>query len=408
MVARCFWRVVDEKGILQRFEALAPTLNERTRRLWAAAEALAIGRGGITSVSRLTGISRRAIHLGLKEVRAPALLTGQIRRPGAGRKKVVDRDATLKTDMEGLVEPVTRGDPESPLRWTCKSVRRLAAELERMGHIVGHSSVATLLHDLGYSLQANQKTREGGTHVDRDAQFAHINTRVQEQMAAGEPAISVDTKKKELVGDFKNPGREWQPKGQPEQVRVYDFLIPELGKASPYGIYDLAKNAGWVNVGIDHDTAEFAVESIRRWWRSSGCHLYPNATSLLITADGGGSNGSRVRLWKWELQKLADETGLQIGVSHLPPGTSKWNKIEHRLFAFISLNWRGKPLTSHAVILKLIAATTTTTGLTVESQLDSNTYPTGIVISDEQLAQLRIERHPFHGEWNYTVLPRKH
>ena len=400
--------MVDERGILQRFEALAPTLNERTRRLWAAAEALAIGRGGITSVSRLTGISRRAIHLGLKELRAPALLTGQIRRPGAGRKKVVDRDATLKTDLEGLVEPVTRGDPESPLRWTCKSVRRLAAELERMGHIVGHSSVATLLHDLGYSLQANQKTREGGTHVDRDAQFAHINQRVQEQMAAGEPAISVDTKKKELVGDFKNPGREWQPTGQPEQVRVYDFLIPELGKASPYGIYDLAKNAGWVNVGIDHDTAEFAVESIRRWWRSSGCHLYPNATSLLITADGGGSNGSRVRLWKWELQKLADETGLQIGVSHLPPGTSKWNKIEHRLFAFISLNWRGKPLTSHAVILKLIAATTTTTGLTVESQLDNNTYPTGIVISDEQLAQLRIERDPFHGEWNYTVRPRKH
>ena len=400
--------MVDERGILQRFEALAPTLNERTRRLWAAAEALAIGRGGITSVSRLTGISRRAIHLGLKEVRAPALLTGQIRRPGAGRKKVVDRDATLKTDLEGLVEPVTRGDPESPLRWTCKSVRRLAAELERMGHIVGHSSVATLLHDLGYSLQANQKTREGGTHVDRDAQFAHINQRVEEQIAAGEPAISVDTKKKELVGDFKNPGREWQPTGQPEQVRVYDFVIPELGKASPYGIYDLAKNSGWVNVGIDHDTAEFAVESIRRWWRASGRERYPNATRLLITADGGGSNGSRVRLWKWELQKLADETGLAISVCHFPPGTSKWNKIEHRLFAFISLNWRGKPLTSHAVILKLIAATTTTTGLTVESQLDNNTYPTGIVISDEQLAQLRIERDPFHGEWNYTVRPRKH
>jgi len=400
--------VVDERAILQRFEVLAPTLNERTRRLWAAAEALAIGRGGVTTLSRLTGISRRAIHLGMKELRAPALLTGQIRRPGAGRKKVVDLDATLRTDLEKLVEPVTRGDPESALRWTCKSVRRLTAELERMGHIVGRSLVGALLHDLGYSLQANQKTREGGTHVDRDAQFAHINQRVQEQVAAAEPAISVDTKKKELVGDFKNPGREWQPQGQPEQVRVYDFVIPELGKASPYGIYDLANNMGWVNVGIDHDTAEFAVESIRRWWRSSGCELYPNATRLLITADGGGSNGSRVRLWKWELQKLADETGLQIGVSHLPPGTSKWNKIEHRLFAFISLNWRGKPLTSHAVILKLIAATTTTTGLTVQSQLDTNTYPTGIVISDEQLDQLRIERDLFHGEWNYTILPRMH
>jgi Rhodopirellula transposase DDE domain len=400
--------VVDEPAILQRFEALAPTFNERTRRLWAAAEALAIGRGGVTTLSRLTGISRRAIHLGLKEIHDPSLLSGQIRRPGAGRKKVVDQDASLKTDLEGLVEPVTRGDPESPLRWTCKSVRRLTAELQRMGHIVGRDVVGALLHHLGYSLQANQKTREGGTHVDRDAQFAYINQRVQEQVAAGEPAISVDTKKKELVGDFKNPGREWQPKGQPEQVRVYDFVIPELGKASPYGIYDLANNSGWVNVGIDHDTAEFAVESIRRWWRSSGCELYPNATSLLITADGGGSNGSRVRLWKWELQKLADETGLQIGVSHLPPGTSKWNKIEHRLFAFISMNWRGKPLTSHAIILKLIAATTTTTGLTVQSQLDTNTYPTGIVISDEQLAQLRIQRDLFHGEWNYIILPRMH
>jgi hypothetical protein len=399
--------VVDEPAILQRFKALAPTFNERTRRLWAAAETLALGRGGITTLSRLTGISRRAIHLGLKELRDPSLLPGQIRRPGAGRKRVVDQDASLTTDLERLVEPVTRGDPESPLRWTCKSVRRLTAELGRMGHVVGRDVVGAVLHDLGYSLQSNQKTREGGTHIDRDAQFGHINQRVQEQIAAGEPAISVDTKKKELVGDFKNPGREWQPKGQPEPVRVYDFVIPELGKASPYGIYDLVNNTGWVNVGIDHDTAEFAVESIRRWWRSSGCAVYPTATTLLITADGGGSNGSRVRLWKWELQKLADETGLRIGVSHLPPGTSKWNKIEHRLFAFISMNWRGKPLTSHAVILKLIAATTTTTGLTVQAHLDSSTYPTGITISDEQLKQLRIERDPFHGEWNYTILPRR-
>jgi hypothetical protein len=317
----------------------------------------------------------------------------------------VDRDLTLRADLERLVDPVTRGDPESPLRWTCKSVRKLAGELQAQGHRVSHRLVADLLHDLGYSLQANRKTLEGGDHPDRDGQFAYLNAQVQAQLAAGEPAISVDTKKKELVGPFKNGGQEWQPQGQPEAVRVHDFIDRELGRASPYGVYDLARNTGWVNVGIDHDTAAFAVESIRRWWAGLGQTVYPQATRLLITADGGGSNGSRVRLWKLELQRLADETGLTIQVCHLPPGTSKWNKIEHRLFAFISQNWRGKPLVSHQVIVSLIAATTTTTGLQVHCELDANPSPAGRKVSDEELATVRLERADFHGEWNYTISP---
>ena len=399
---------VAEEAVKRRFALLAPSLDERRRRLVAAAEALAWGWGGITRVARATGVSRRTIQAGIAELQAapserPA--AGRIRRPGGGRKRTVDTDSSLREDLERLVAPVTRGDPESPLRWTCKSVRKLAGELQAQGHRVSHQLVALLLHDLGYSLQANRKTLEGGTHPDRDAQFAHLNACVEAQLAAGEPAISVDTKKKELVGPFKNGGQEWQPEGRPEAVRVHDFVDPQLGRASPYGIYDLAQNTGWVNVGIDHDTAAFAVESIRRWWSGLGQTVYPHATRLLICADGGGSNGSRVRLWKLELQRLADETGLTISVCHLPPGTSKWNKIEHRLFAFISQNWRGKPLVSYEVIVSLIAATTTTTGLQVYCELDANAYPAGRKVSDAELAAVRLHRDAFHGEWNYTLLP---
>jgi len=318
----------------------------------------------------------------------------------------VSKDPSLREDLERLVEPLTRGDPESPLRWTCKSVRKLAEELIRQGHQVSHQLVSEVLHELGYSLQANRKTREGGDHPDRDAQFEYINAQAASFLAAGEPVVSVDAKKKELVGYFKNAGREWCPQGEPEQVRVYDFPIRGLGRATPYGVYDLGQNAGWVNGGMDHDTATFAVESIRRWWNAVGQDQYPEAKRLLISADGGGSNGSRVRLWKWELQQLADETGLSITVCHLPPGTSKWNKIEHRLFAWISQNWRGKPLTSYAVILKLIAATTTEAGLTVQCQLDTNTYPAGRKLSDEEMATLSLLPDVFHGEWNYTIQPR--
>jgi transposase len=396
-----------EKDIKQRFELLTKELNERTRRLLAASEAMTIGRGGITLVSRATGLSRKAISLGIKQLREEASLSaGRIRRVGGGRKKTVTKDLSLDEDLEGLIEPVTRGDPESPLRWTCKSVRKLAEELNRQGHQVSHQLVSELLHELGYSLQANRKTQEGGEHLDRNAQFEQINAQTKSFLAQGEPVISVDAKKKELVGDFKNGGREWHPEGEPEQVRVYDFPIPGLGRATPYGIYDLERNRGWVNVGIDHDTAAFAVESIRRWWNEEGKQRYPEAKRVLISADGGGSNGSRVRLWKWELQQLADELGLAITVCHLPPGTSKWNKIEHRLFAWISQNWRGKPLVDYAVIVKLIAATTTEAGLTVQCHLDTNTYPTGRKVSDEQMSTLFIVADAFHGEWNYTLFPR--
>ena len=395
------------EAIRQRYARVAGTLDERGRRAVAASEALAVGWGGITAVARATGLSRTVIQLGIKELRGsvPSAPAGRIRRPGGGRKKISVTDPTVRADLERLVEPVTRGDPQSPLRWTCKSVRKLAAELGRLGHRVSHQWVATALHHLGYSLQGNRKTREGGEHPDRDAQFAHINAMAQAYLASGDPVISVDAKKKELVGDFKNGGREWQPQGAPEEVRVYDFVLPELGRATPYGVYDLAANAGWINVGLDHDTAAFAVESIRRWWQRGGQGRYPQAQRLLITADGGGSNGSRLRLWKWELQQLADETGLAISVCHFPPGTSKWNKIEHRLFSFSSQNWRGKPLISYAVILSLIAATTTDTGLTVESYLDTNTYPAGRTVTDAEMAMIHLHRDAFHGEGNDTIAP---
>ena len=390
-----------------RFEKLAPFLDERMRRLVAASESLAIGFGGTSQVSRQTGVSRRAIIRGIKELdEAPSVQGGRVRRPGGGRKRTVDKDASLKTDLERLVDPVTRGDPESPLRWTCKSVRKLAEELNRLGHQTSHRMVAELLHELGYSMQANRKTLEGSSHADRDQQFQHINQHVTEFLQQQQPVISVDTKKKELVGNFKNHGAELRPKGDPEPVRVHDFVIPELGRAAPYGVYDLANNSGWVSVGVDHDTSAFAVETIRRWWYRMGQQSYPQATELLITADSGGSNGSRVRLWKVELQRLADETGLELRVCHLPPGTSKWNKIEHRLFSFISQNWRGKPLVSHQVIVDLIAATSTKTGLKVRAQIDSNLYPSGLKVSDKQVAALHIERDAFHGEWNYKILPQ--
>jgi hypothetical protein len=398
---------MDTELIKTRFESIAPFLDERLRRIFAAAEAMAIGYGGPSLVSRETGVSRAAIALGLKELKEPERLdTQRLRKKGGGRKRAIDKNPRLKEDLECLLEPDTRGDPQSPLLWTCKSVRKLSAELNRMGHKASHNLVAELLKDMGYSLQANQKTLEGSSHPDRDAQFEFINSKVKEHQANRQPVISVDTKKKELVGDFKNAGRELRPKGCPQKVRVHDFLIPELGKASPYGVYDITDNVGWVNVGIDHDTSAFAVESIRAWWNTMGHERYPGAEQLLITADGGGSNGYRVRLWKVELQKLANETGLSISVSHLPPGTSKWNKIEHRLFSFITQNWRGKPLVTHEVIVNLIAATSTKEGLQVRCQLDTNSYPKGIKVSDEMMANLSIERDSFHGEWNYTISPK--
>jgi transposase len=395
------------EAIKQRYTCVAATLDERGRRAVAAAEALTLGWGGITAVARATGLSRTVIQNGIQELRGtrPSAPPGRIRRPGGGRKPICATDATVRDELERLVEPTTRGEPESPLRWTCKSVRKLATELGQRGHRVSHQWVATELHDLGYSLQANRKTREGSDHPDRDAQFAHIAARSAEYLAKGDPVISVDAKKKELIGDFKNSGREWRPKGQPEQVRVHDFVIPELGRVTPYGVYDVAANAGWVSVGIDHDTAAFAVASIQSWWQEVGQARYGHVGRLLIMADGGGSNGSRVRLWKWELQRLADETGVTISVCHFPPGTSKWNKIEHRLFSFITQNWRGKPLVSYAVILSLIAATSTETGLTVESVLDPSPYLAGRKVTDEEMATLQIQRDAFHGEWNYTISP---
>ncbi len=406
--------VVSHSDIQRRFRSLSPFLDERMRRLVAASESEAIGYGGVSAVARATGVSRRAITEGTKELKQRKALRNvwleqaRIRRRGAGRKRAVDKDSTLLEDLDRLVDPVTRGDPESPLRWTCKSVRRLAEELQHEGHAVSYQTVAETLHALDYSLQANQKTLEGSQHEDRDLQFAYINRKAKRYLKQGEPVISVDTKKKELVGEFKNAGREWELKGQPEEVRVHDFEIrePDKGKVAPYGVYDLGRNVGWVSVGVDHDTAAFAVESIRRWWRWMGSHSYPAAKRLLITADSGGSNGARVRLWKWELQKLASETGLEISVCHFPPGTSKWNKIEHRLFSFISQNWRGKPLISHEVIIDLIAATTTATGLAVKSKLDSNIYPAGLKVSDQQMAELQLRRDKFHGDWNYSLLPK--
>ena len=396
--------------ITDRFAAVSPYLDERARRLVAAAEAQVLGYGGITNVANATGLSRKAIRKGMDELsQAPLerLPPGRIRCAGAGRKPIQRDQPGVREALEGLVESTTRGDPESPLRWTSKSVRRLSDELKTAGFYVCPQKVADLLHEMGYSLQANRKVLEGASHADRDAQFLHIQATVQAYQAAEQPVISVDTKKKELVGEFKNSGREWRRQGEPVAVNVYDFVDPELGRVAPYGVYDLTHNTGWVNVGTDHDTAEFAVESIRCWWTQMGHACHPEATQLLITADGGGSNGVRSRLWKCELQRLADETGLAIGVCHFPPGTSKWNKVEHRLFSCITQNWRVRPLVSHEVVVNLIAATHTGTGLRVSCQLDTNIYPTGVKVSDTELAQVNLHRESFHGEWNYVIKPRQ-
>jgi Rhodopirellula transposase DDE domain len=401
--------VIDHAAIRLRYEALGPILDERGRRRFAAAEALAAGHGGVTAVARITGVARSTIDRGLAELRGdapPAAGPDRVRRKGGGRRSLVVTDPSLLADLKALVEPTARGDPMAPLLWTAKSLRHLAAGLGDLGHRVCHNVVADLLRAMGYSLQANRKTLEGTSHPDRDAQFGYLNAQVTEALAAGEPAISVDTKKKELVGDFKNGGREYRPKGQPEPVRVHDFLIPELGRAAPYGVYDIADNAGWVSLGIDHDTASFAVNAIRRWWQAMGRARYPQATRLVVTADCGGSNGARVRLWKRELQALANELGIAITVCHLPPGTSKWNKIEHRLFSFITQNWRGRPLVSYQTIVQLIAATTTDAGLKVQCEIDPNTYPAGVRVTDAEMHAIIIQRHEFHGDWNYTISPQ--
>jgi hypothetical protein len=398
--------MIESDPIRERFMSLSPHLSERERRLFAATEARAAGYGGIAAVSAVTGIAVSTIGRGLKELSAlDTLAPDRVRRPGGGRKLLVEKDATLLGDLLALVGPSERGDPMSPLRWTCKSLSQLAAALVAQGHRISRTVVGELLHKQKFSLQANRKTREGDSHPDRDAQFIHINDSVKAALAAGQPVISVDTKKKELVGDFKNAGQVWRPQGEPEEVRVHDFLIKELGRAVPYGVYDLAANAGWVSVGMSHDTAAFAVQTIRRWWTEIGSTRYPQATQLVITADGGGSNGSRLRLWKRELQRLADELGINIVVHHLPPGTSKWNKVEHRLFSFITMNWKARPLVSYRVIVDLISATTTDAGLTVRCELDSADYPKGIVVSDREMDGLNISRDAFHGEWNYTMQP---
>jgi hypothetical protein len=384
-----------------------PLLDERARRIVAAGEARVLGRGGVSHVSRACGLSRKAIAKGLREIAAgTALPPGRIRRPGAGRKKLTVHDPRLAGVLERLIEPGTRGDPESPLRWTCKSTRMLAGQLTRLHHPISHMKVAQLLHGQGYSLQSNRKTEEGASHPDRDAQFRHINARVTQALAKGAPVISVDTKKKELIGNYANAGRQWLPAKQPLQVQGHDFPHPEVPRAYPYGIYDLERNTGFVNVGTDHDTGAFAVASIRGWWRKEGRRLYPSATDVLISADGGGSNGWRLRLWKVELQRLADETGLALSVCHFPPGTSKWNKIEHRLFSFISSNWRGEPLRDYETVVRLISRTATARGLTVTCRLDRRKYPTGRKVTNKEIQSVNLERHPFHGEWNYTIRPR--
>ena len=402
------------EAIEAKFRALSGRLDEATLRLWAAVEAHTLGRGGVSTVAKAVGMSRTTIYAGLRELAiatssgdaSPRTDMNRVRARGGGRKRLTDKDPALLRDLDALVEPTTRGDPQSPLRWTCKSTPRLAKELVARGHQVSQRSVCDLLAQLDYSLQATRKIHEGGRHADRDAQFGYIANTVAQYQARGDPVVSVDTKKKELIGDFKNGGREWQPKGHPEGVRVYDFIDPRLGKVSPYGVYDVAANQGWVSVGITHDTAEFAVESIRRWWREMGQPLYPAAQHLLITADCGGSNGYRVRLWKVELQKLADELAMVIQVCHFPPGTSKWNKIEHRMFCHITENWRGRPLVSREVVVNLIGNTTTTEGLHIQAQLDEKDYPAGLKVSDQQLAALAMERDDFHGEWNYRLKPR--
>src|SRR5277367_209719 len=396
--------------IRHKFQTLKVVLDERSRRQWAATEAKELGYGGVSAVARATGFARDTIQLGLRELdyrqQHPDEPTPErLRRPGGGRKQRAETDPSLLSALEALVEPLTRGDPESPLRWTCKSTRRLADELSRRGHAVGYRTVAWLLHEAGYSLQANRKTREGNQHPDRNAQFEYINAQAIRFQKRRQPVISVDTKKKELVGDFKNGGQEWRPQGEPEKVRVHDFMDKKLGKAIPYGVYDVTNNQGWVNVGIDHDTAYFAAASIRRWWEAMGAARFPRAERLLITADGGGSNSSRTRLWKVALQQLADAIDLTLTVSHFPPGTSKWNKVEHRLFSFISSNWRGEPLRDYETVVRLIAGTTTAKGLTVTCRLDHRKYPVGRKITDDEFAHVNLKPDNFHGEWNYTIHP---
>jgi hypothetical protein len=393
-----------------KYLALSPVMDERVRRHWAATEAMALGWGGISAVAVATGLARNTVAAGVRELaqrgeQADVTIDIGLRRPGGGRKPITEVDPQVLHALEKLVNPATRGHPESPLRWTCKSTAKLADELTQQNHPVTDRTVARLLKQAGYSLQANRKTREGSSHPDRNAQFEYINNQVLAFQKQNQPVISVDTKKKELVGEFKNPGQEWQPKGEPENVDVHDFPKKDLGKAIPYGVYDLASNEGWVSVGIDHDTAQFAAATIRRWWTEMGSQRFPRASKLLITADGGGSNSSRNRLWKKSLQELADELDLTLKMCHFPPGTSKWNKIEHRLFCFITKNWRGRPLTTYEVIVNLIASTTTKTGLVVRAAIDSNDYDTGITVSDEELTRLRIRRAKFHGEWNYTIKP---
>lgn len=399
------------ESIRKKYEALCDAMNERQRRLWAATEARAIGRGGIACVAEATGMSRTTIRAGIEEVKSSSSPGGleatRIRRRGAGRKPLTTHDPDLPKALDALIEPTTRGAPDSPLRWTCKSTRRLSVELSRRGHPVSRQGVARLLKSQGYSLQANRKTVEGKQHPDRNAQFEYINNRVRSAHRRGQPAISVDTKKKELIGLYKNAGREWRRTGDPEKVNTHDFPDKELGKVIPYGIYDMLTNSGWVSIGVDHDTADFAVESIRRWWVYMGKRTYPKAQELTITADSGGSNSYRSRAWKVALQRFADRSGLLIRVHHFPPGTSKWNKIEHRLFCHITRNWRATPLTSRQAVVELIGKTTTATGLQVRAKLDTHTYPTGIKISDEEVAKVQLRPDRFHGEWNYRVVPRK-
>ncbi|HVX91574.1 MAG TPA: ISAzo13 family transposase [Candidatus Paceibacterota bacterium] len=402
--------MTTEAEIKRKFKALSPVLDERVTRLWAATEAEVLGRGGIAIVERATGLSRTTIRVGMEELRAGAKLEDvvNVRRTGGGRPSIEQTSPGIIPALEELVDPVTRGDPESPLRWTSKSTRKLADELSQKGFVCSPQKVGQLLHASGYSLQSTNKTLEGASHPDRNEQFEFINARVDAFHAIGAPVISVDTKKKELVGDFANAGREWQPQGQPVPVRVHDFIDPALGKAIPYGVYDLARNDAWVSVGVDHDTPEFAVHSIAQWWRRMGRRAYPDATELLITADAGGSNSSRSRLWKTELQDFADRTGLAISVCHFPPGTSKWNKIEHRLFCHITENWRGRPLVDHETVVQLIGSVRTRTGLTVKAALDTREYVTGTKVSDDEMALLSITHSTFHGDWNYTIRPRHH
>jgi len=395
----------DERSLQQKFSAVWPLLDERGRRLMAASEALALGYGGVSRVRRACGLSRKAIAKGIREIADGNSRPGRIRQPGGGRKKIVERDPKILAWLERLIEPETRGDPESPLRWICKSTRNLSAQLTRHKHPISHEKVAQLLHDQNYSLQSNRKTEEGADHPDRDAQFRYINAQVKRALATGMPVISVDTKKKELLGNYHNGGRQWLPAKNPVKVNGHDFPSPDVARAYPYGIYDLARNSGFVNVGTDHDTGAFAVASIRGWWRNEGRALYWQPRSLLITADSGGSNGSRLRLWKLELQKLANETGLSISVCHFPPGTSKWNKVEHRLFSFISSNWRGEPLRDYETIVNLISRTTTAKGLQVTCRLDRRKYPTGRKVTDEEIERVNLKPHKFHGEWNYSIHP---